>query len=166
MKQTTNLQPKHKRLFSQYLDRLHLKDLLPSITTGLIIGILIINSQISYGALIFSGDLSQHVSRGIGFTLFGAFIIGFFLALKGTMPCTIARPQDSPAAILAISATVITAQLPVSDERDTAFITVVSLIILTSLLTGLFFWLVGRFKLGNFVRFIPYPVIGGFLAGI
>lgn len=34
-----------------------------------------------------------------------------------------------------------------------------------TLLTGVAFYLLGRFRLGNLVRFIPYPVVGGFLAG-
>ena len=38
-------------------------------------------------------------------------------------------------------------------------------IILTTTLAGLFFWLLGRFRLGGLVRFLPYPVVGGFLAG-
>ena len=36
---------------------------------------------------------------------------------------------------------------------------------LTSVLVGIFFYLLGQFKLGKLVRFIPFPVVGGFLAG-
>jgi SulP family sulfate permease len=35
----------------------------------------------------------------------------------------------------------------------------------TTLLTGAFFLVLGFLKLGELVRFIPYPVVGGFLAG-
>ena len=35
----------------------------------------------------------------------------------------------------------------------------------TSLVTGIGFLLMGSFRLGGLIRFIPYPVIGGFLAG-
>jgi SulP family sulfate permease len=35
----------------------------------------------------------------------------------------------------------------------------------SALVTAFFFWIVGRFKLSNFARFLPFPVIGGFLAG-
>ena len=34
-----------------------------------------------------------------------------------------------------------------------------------SLIVGLFFYILGRFKLGELVRYIPFPVVGGFLAG-
>ncbi len=36
---------------------------------------------------------------------------------------------------------------------------------MTSLLTGAVLYLPGRFRLGNLSRFIPYPVVGGFLSG-
>jgi SulP family sulfate permease len=38
-------------------------------------------------------------------------------------------------------------------------------IALVSLLTGLSLFLLGRLQLGKLIRYIPYPVIGGFLAG-
>jgi SulP family sulfate permease len=43
--------------------------------------------------------------------------------------------------------------------------TVLAAIAFTTLLTGVFFWTLGYFNLGGLVRFIPYPVLGGFLAG-
>ena len=36
---------------------------------------------------------------------------------------------------------------------------------LTTLFIGAGTWLLGFFRLSRFVRFIPFPVIGGFLAG-
>ncbi|NJR62251.1 MAG: cyclic nucleotide-binding domain-containing protein [Cyanobacteria bacterium CRU_2_1] len=38
-------------------------------------------------------------------------------------------------------------------------------IAISTLLTGLFLFVMGRLHLGRWVRFIPYPVMGGFLAG-
>ena len=37
--------------------------------------------------------------------------------------------------------------------------------VVASVLTGVVCLLLGAFRLGNIVRFVPYPVIGGFLAG-
>ena len=36
----------------------------------------------------------------------------------------------------------------------------------TSITTGLVFFLVGHFKLSNMARFVPFPVVAGFMAGI
>ena len=45
------------------------------------------------------------------------------------------------------------------------FATVLVAIGMSTLLTGIVFFALGRFRLGSLIRFIPYPVIGGFLAG-
>ena len=45
------------------------------------------------------------------------------------------------------------------------FLTVVLTIALATMLTGAVFLLVGGLRLGNLVRFTPYPVVAGFLAG-
>ena len=139
--------------------------LLPSLTAGLINGILAIILQVSFATLIFTGELSGYVSNGIGFTLFGALVIGLTTALMSSFPGAVALPQDSPAAISAIIATAIAAQMSPSEPIDKIFLTVLAAIAISSLLTGIFSLALGAFRLGGFVRYIPYPVIGGFLAG-
>ncbi|MBL4572765.1 MAG: SLC26A/SulP transporter family protein, partial [Gammaproteobacteria bacterium] len=44
--------------------------------------------------------------------------------------------------------------------------TIIVAIMVTTTFAGLFLLLLGRLKLGNLVRYIPYPVTGGFFAGI
>jgi SulP family sulfate permease len=137
--------------------------LIPNLLAGIIIGTLTVIVEISFGALIFSGPLSVYVFNGIGCTLFGAFIISGAVALTSSFPGTIARPHEIPAAILAIVVASIATALPAA-SGDT-FVTVLAAIILTSILTGVFFLALGTFRLGSLIRFIPYPVVGGFLAG-
>src|SRR6266487_278427 len=43
--------------------------------------------------------------------------------------------------------------------------TVGAAIVLTTLATAATFLLLGQFRRGSLVRYLPYPVIGGFLAG-
>ena len=43
--------------------------ILPSLSAGLVIGILVIFIEISFAALIFSGDLAVFVAQGIGILL-------------------------------------------------------------------------------------------------
>ena len=52
-----------------------------------------------------------------------------------------------------------------SEYSIAAEATVIAAFMVTTLVTGLFL-LLGRLKLGNLVRYIPYPVTGGFFAGI
>ncbi|HEX2069445.1 MAG TPA: SulP family inorganic anion transporter, partial [Actinomycetota bacterium] len=44
-------------------------------------------------------------------------------------------------------------------------LTVVAATLIVTVLTGVTFLLLGRYRLGNLVRYVPYPVVGGFLAG-
>ena len=50
--------------------------------------------------------------------------------------------------------------------QEAVFATMVVIIALSALATGLLFGLVGWFRLANLSRFIPYPLMGGFLAGL
>ncbi|MGE5374460.1 MAG: SLC26A/SulP transporter family protein [Bacteroidota bacterium] len=138
--------------------------LLPSITAGLIAAILTISVEISLAALIFSGDLEQFLAGGIGLMLFGAFVVGVTIALTTSLPGMVGLPQDTPAAIMALVAGAIAASMR-GDNPNAVYATVVAAMSLTSILTAIFFLLLGWFKASGFVRYIPYPVVGGFLAG-
>jgi SulP family sulfate permease len=139
--------------------------LFSGLTAGLIVGITDVSVEISLAALIFSGVLAPYVANGIGFVLFGAFTILLLGAITSSIPGTMTIPQDTPAAILALIATGVVGNMSATATLDETFTTAVAAIILTSLLAGLIFILFGRFKLSGFARFIPYPVVGGFLAG-
>ena len=135
------------------------------LTAGLISGIITITMGTAFAALIFAGPLSDFMYCGISLILFGAFIMGAFTAMTSSYKGTVVHPQEVPAVILALIASLIVAAMPGDGRGEAVFVTVVAAIILTSLATGFFFLLLGFFKAGNLIRFIPYPVIGGFLAG-
>lgn len=143
---------------------LQAKILLPSMTAGIIAAMITISIEISLAALIFSGDLSIFLAGGIGLMLFGAFVIGITVALTTSLPGMVGLPQDTPAVIFALIAASIAASMRGADPQ-TIYATVIAAISLTSLLTAAFFLLLGWFKASGFVRYIPYPVVGGFLAG-
>jgi SulP family sulfate permease len=141
-----------------------IRDALSGLLTGLIIGILVIFLEVSFAAMVFSGDLEGLLSQGIGFFLLGALVMGLVLTFASSFVPVIPIPQDAPAAILGVVATTIGASLSVTDPEH-VFGTVIAAMMLASLLTGSVFWLMGRLNLGRLVRFIPYPVVGGFLGG-
>ena len=74
-------------------------------------------------------------------------------------------PQDIPIAIIALIATTVMANSGKDWDAETTFQFIFVTIALTSILVGIFFFILGTLKLGKLVRFIPYPVVGGFLAG-
>jgi SulP family sulfate permease len=138
--------------------------LLPCLTTGVLMGVTEVIFALSVGSLIFSGDLAPYLPYGIGLALVTSTIMLVGISLGSSVPGVTGILQDSPSVILAVIAAALVATLPgASAEHRLA--TVLVAIALTALLTGVFFLLLGSFRLGEFVRFLPYPVVGGFLAG-
>lgn len=144
--------------------KLDVHELLPILSIGLVDGVIVLPLVISFAILIFSGELSNFATTGIGWVLFGGLIMQVVIGLTSSTPGVIGGPQDSPSAILGLAATLIVASMK-DAPAEAKFITVVTTIILTSIISGLFFVFIGGFKLSRFVRFIPYPVVGGFVAG-
>ncbi|MBD3309480.1 STAS domain-containing protein, partial [candidate division KSB3 bacterium] len=136
-----------------------------ALPAGLLVGMLDIFVGISFAVLIFSGHLSDYVARGIGFILFGSMVISAVIALTSSFRGMVAVIQDSPVAILALLAGTVTSEMAASADSEQMFVTVMATIIITSVMTGILFFLLGTFQLGTLIRFIPYPVVGGFLAG-
>ncbi len=138
--------------------------MLPILTAGVLIGISEIIFAISVGSLIFSGELAPNLAHGIGIALVTAMVTMISISLLSAIPGAIGSLQDSPSVILAITVAALVGMLSAA-ERENELNTILVLIAITSLLTGLLFLALGFFKLGGLVRFFPYPVIGGFLAG-
>lgn len=136
--------------------------LIPIVLAGFLIGILEIALAASFGALIFSGETAAHLSRGIGLALFSGTVGIIITSLLTSYPAIMGGNQDAPAAIVGIMAAGITTLVT---GRDAQLATVLVAVALTTLLTGLFLLGLGTFRLGGLVRFLPYPVAGGFLAG-
>src|SRR5512143_1522021 len=132
--------------------------LLPILTVALISGLVVITYQVSFGSLIFSGDLSPYLSAGIGFCLMGVVLIGGIEALLSGNPGMVAIPTVGSAVIVATMGAQIANELSGAPER--IFPTVTASITVAALLTGAAFLVLGWFKLGNLIRYIPYPVIG------
>ena len=138
--------------------------LLPGLTSGVLIGISEIMFALSLGSLIFSGELAPYLPYGIGIALFTAAVMMIATSLTSAVPGVISSTQDSPSVILAVIAAGLVGTLSAAGTQD-KLTTVLVAIAVTTLLTGAFFLALGFFKLGGLVRFIPYPVVGGFLAG-
>src|ERR1043166_736211 len=142
----------------------NLRELLPVASIGLVDGVIALTLITSFAILMFPGELAPFATIGIGMVLLGGLILQLMIGLTSSIPGIISGPQDSPAAILGLTALTIVSRME-GATLQAKFITVVVTIILTSMISGLFFVLIGGFKLSRFVRFIPYPVIGGFIAG-
>ena len=98
--------------------------------------------------------LAFGIASGLGAAagLYGAILLSFFAAIFGGTKTQISGPTGPM--------TVVTASVVVALGGD------MSLLIMVFVLAGFFQILLGVFKIGRFVRFIPYPVISGFMNGV
>ncbi|MEM8642749.1 MAG: SulP family inorganic anion transporter [Cyanobacteria bacterium P01_G01_bin.54] len=149
---------------STWQQELQPEHLLSSLLAGLVTGVIGVIRGISYAALIFAGELSDFLNVGVGLAIYSTAAISIVVALASSLPGMIATPLAAPTAVLAVLAAAIASQIA-STETVVLVSTVVAAIGLGSLLTGLFLWLLGRFQWGRAVSFVPYPVVGGFMAG-
>jgi SulP family sulfate permease len=118
---------------------------------------------IALAALVFGGLLAGHLADGIGlYLLAGALTLAIF-AWRGGARGVVGGLQDATAAVLAIVAT--NAALGTFGGPDRAFLTVIAATLVVTVLCGVVFLALGASRRGNLVRFVPYPVMGGFLAG-
>lgn len=140
-------------------------NIFPSFVAGTISSIIIIVSAMALGALVFTGELTAYLSQGIGIILFGSLIFALFSALTASFPTAISAPQDIPIAILTLMAAALMSSNLNNMNSDELYQFIFVTMGLTSILVGIFFYVLGQFKLGKLVRFIPFPVVGGFLAG-
>jgi SulP family sulfate permease len=139
--------------------------LLHDLQSGAVIACFTVILALSFGSLIFSGELAAASSRGVVIALITAIVGGTVMAWRSSYPATIAIPQDRTAPILALMAAEVALALPVGTAAEVKAGVVLAATAMTSLVTGLALYLIGRYRFGNLFRFIPYPVVGGFLAG-
>lgn len=154
-----------KPLKQRILEEFEPSRFVPNLMAGFVVGIIVVIVSISLATLIFSGELEQYLPDGIGLVLYSGIIVTGLISLTSSYSGMIAYPQERVAPILAVIATIILGGMTGHAETEVIFLTVVAAITLASLTNGIFLSALGFFKLGGLIRFIPYPVIGGFLAG-
>ncbi len=102
---------------------------------------------------------------GIAILLIGTLVFGLGGSLFSDYKAVICSPRSGVAPLFAVMVTSIYASFG-HEYSIGAEPTIIVAIMVTTLVTRLFLLLLGRLKLGNLVRYIPYPVTGGFFAGI
>lgn len=135
--------------------------LVGTMVTGVVLAM--VNSLLSIAlmSLIFQGDLARMLPIGVGLGLVGSGVVAAVVGVGSGLPGMYAGIQDASAAILGLAAGSVAASV----TGATTVHTVIAMIVVTSVATGLVLLAMGRFRLGEVARFVPFPVIGGLLAG-
>jgi SulP family sulfate permease len=129
---------------------------------GAICSTLSIAYSLSYAALIFAGPLEHQLSYGVAVTFLSAAVAGSIVALRSSLPFAIAGPDSSAVVIFAAMTASLLRNL-VAQGRNELVEPVVIAMSLATALTGLLLCVLGFTRAGRAIRFVPYPVIGGFL---
>ena len=150
----------------RFIQELQPETVFASFIAGSITGLIGVIRAISYAALIFSGSLAIHLNVGVGIAIFSSAAISIVVALTSSLPGMIATPLAAPTAVLAILAANIAHTLAATDSVNSTdlLLTVIAAIALGSVVTGASLWLLGTCQCGSALQFVPYPVVGGFMA--
>lgn len=106
--------------------------------------------------------LAFGVQSGLGPSagLYGAIMIGFFASLLGGTNTQISGPT---APMTALSMLVVAGIIAANDGNITQAL---PYILIVFLLAGLFQIVIGVLGLGKYIKYIPYPVVSGFMTAI
>ena len=133
---------------------------LPALAAGFTTGLGLLVAQVAFATFIFSGPLAPYSSQGVGLVLFGNFAGCLVVALTGGYRGAIAGLSPALVIVMALIAT------SMDGAGEGLFVNTAFALILGAVIAGTVCLLIGRFGLANLVRFIPYPVAAGFVAGI
>lgn len=153
------------RLLSELYDEIRsAARLRPALLAALFLGGLALIGSVALSSVIFAGPLSPFVLNGTSMLLLGHIACFLVVALMSSHRGMVAIPQDAPAAVLATVGVALTEVMAGASDAS-RFMTMVALLILTSVTTGLCLLLLGRYRIVRLLRLIPYPVTAGVLAG-
>jgi len=128
---------------------------------GITAGIVALPLALAFGIQAFGG-INDPAASSLGAIagLVGAMFLGFFASLFGGTPSQISGPTGP---MTVITASLISGAWTASSGNISAVLLSMSM---AGILCGLFQILFGVLKIGKYIRYIPYPVLSGFMSGI
>ncbi len=134
--------------------------IVPALAAGFTSGLGLLVAQIAFGAFIFSGALAPWSSQGVALVLFGNLAACLIIAVAGGFRGAISGLSPALVIVMALIGSTMEA------TGDALFVTTAGALVLAAFVTGSCCMAIGYFRLAGLMRFIPYPVAAGFVAGI
>jgi SulP family sulfate permease len=121
--------------------------------------------SIGYGIIVYGPLGVKFLPFAALLGIYGCLLGGFCAALLGGTDIQITAPKAPLSLILAafVAPLALSLQVPDAPSRN---ILIVGLASLCVLIAGLIQFLFGKLRLGNLVKYVPYPVVSGFMNGI
>ena len=141
------------------------RDWFKDIVAGLAASVVLVANIVSFGALMFPGDLSTGIPTAVWAMLIGGCIGGVWIALRTSLP-PLATGIDSPtgAVLVLLSAAAGSGVVAAGGSTQIAVETVMLIFTAATLMSGALLYGLGALRWGSYLRFVPYFVVGGFLA--
>jgi SulP family sulfate permease len=126
---------------------------------GLTAAITALPLAIAFGVLALSPLGPEYTSAGALAGLYGAIFVGIFASLFGGTPCQVSGPTGP-------MTTILTGFVASKVAQGLEAELILTLTFLCVILGGAFQLAMAWLKLGQLIKFIPYPVVAGFMNGI
>jgi len=125
--------------------------------------VLTLTFGLSYSLLIFAGPLAPYLSYGVAATFISSAVLAGVIAAGSSLPFAVAGPDSSTAAMTGILASSMVERVVAADPSASLLAPVLLTLALATVATGIVLCVFGMTRMGRAIRYVPYPVVGGFL---
>jgi SulP family sulfate permease len=140
-----------------------LRPALNDVLGGSAASILTVTFGLSYSLLIFAGPLAPYLSYGVAATFISSTVLGAVIALGSSLPFAVAGPESSTAAMTGILASSLVERMVAANPSAALLGPVLLTLASATIVTGIVLCGFGVTRMGRAIRYVPYPVVGGFL---
>jgi len=143
--------------------KLQLRTALNDVLGGGAASVLTVTFGLSYALLIFAGPLAPYLSYGVAATFISSAVLATVIGLGSSFPFAVGAPDSSTAAMTGILASSMVERITAADPSTPLLAPVLLTLALATVVTGIVLCCFGLTRLGRAIRYVPYPVVGGFL---
>jgi SulP family sulfate permease len=134
---------------------------------GIVSGVLSLFFVYSLSLLAASqGGMQQYLPFMLGTALTGVIVGSIFFSFLSRIPFALVGPETVLTAVLFLFVGSMYRYMAETFASELILPTILAGIALSAFLTGLGLLVLGRFKLGEYIRYIPLQIIGGVIGGV
>src|SRR6202011_3158573 len=140
-----------------------LRTALNDVLGGSAASVLTVTFGLSYALLIFTGPLAPYLSYGVAATFIASAVLAGVIGVGSSLPFAVAGPESSTAAMTGILASSMVERIMAADPSAPLLAPALITLALATIATGIVLCAFGMTRMGRAIRYVPYPVVGGFL---
>jgi len=146
--------------------RLSVHRVLRNLPAAFVIALISMSYAVSYGAMIFGSGGHLLLQAGLPLLFVTSCLILPMIAWSSSVPFMVSGADSNSVGLLSLMAGGIWSTMTAAGAPpQQALATVMMAVVLSTVLVGVLLTVLGVMRRGSLVQFIPFPVVGGFLAG-